>query len=353
VLRDIIRHLYYPESPCEFSVVGADILGNVYEQFLGSRIRLTKGHRAVVEAKPEVKKAGGVYYTPGYIVDYIVQHTVGKLCKGKTPRQIAKLRILDPACGSGSFLIGAYTFLLNYHRDWYVDDGPEKHTKQVYQGRGAQWYLTTAEKRRILLNNIYGVDIDSQAVEVTKLNLLLKVLEGENQQSLQRQLQFLHERALPDLATNIKCGNSLIGPDFYDGQQMSLLDDEDRYRVNVFDWHTEFPAIMRAGGFHAVIGNPPYVRMELFKDIKAYLREHYASHAERTDLYAYFLEKDHELLRRSGRLGIIVSNKFIRANYGGPLRRLLQSQGSLERIVDLAGLPVFAGATVRTVVLIG
>jgi len=164
VLKDIVRRLYYPESPYEFSVLGADILGNVYEQFLGKVIRLTAGHRAVVEEKPEVKKAGGVYYTPAYIVEYIVKNTVGKLCEGKSPRQIEKLRILDPACGSGSFLIGAYAHLLNYHRDWYVNDGQQEHTKEIHQGSGGQWLLSTQEKKRILLNNIYGVDIDSQAV---------------------------------------------------------------------------------------------------------------------------------------------------------------------------------------------
>src|SRR5206468_3252486 len=191
-----------------------DILGQVYEQFLGKVIRLTEGHQAKVEDKPEVKKAGGVYYTPTYIVDYIVKNTVGKLLEGKTPRQAAKLRILDPACGSGSFLIGAYQYLLNWHRDRYVDAGPAKHTRELYQGRGGAWHLTTSEKKRILLNNIFGVDIDPQAVEVTKLSLLLKVLEGESQESLARQLRMFHERALPDLASNIKCGNSLIGPDF-------------------------------------------------------------------------------------------------------------------------------------------
>ena len=210
--------------------MGADILGTVYEQFLGKVIRLTSGHRAVVEEKPEVKKAGGVYYTPAYIVDYIVKNTVDKLCEGKTPRQIEKLRIVDPACGSGSFLVGAYTTLLDYHRDWYVKDGSQKHTKEIYQGTGNQWYLTTQEKKRILLNNIYGVDIDSQSVEVTKLSLLLKVLDGENQDSLTRQLKMWRERALPDLGHNIKCGNSLIGPDFYQNKQMGLLEDQDRYR---------------------------------------------------------------------------------------------------------------------------
>src|SRR3989441_3797752 len=134
LLRDIIKGLYYPESPYVFSALPADILGQVYEQFLGKVIRLTEGHRAVVEEKPEVKKAGGVYYTPIYIVDYIGQTTVGQLLEGKTPKLAAKLKVLDPACGSGSFLLGAYRCLLDWHRKWYVDDGTAKHTKELYEG---------------------------------------------------------------------------------------------------------------------------------------------------------------------------------------------------------------------------
>ena len=171
-LKDIFKSLYYPDSPYEFSVLSADILGQVYEQFLGKVIRLTPSHRAVVEDKPEVKKAGGVYYTPTYIVNDIVEHTVGKLLKGKTPKQAEKLKILDPACGSGSFLIGAYQCLLDWHCKFYADNGPEKWTKGrspvLYQGTGGDYHLTAAERKRILLNNIYGVDIDSQAVEVTR-----------------------------------------------------------------------------------------------------------------------------------------------------------------------------------------
>ncbi len=250
-LKDIFKNLYYPESPYEFSVLGADILGHVYEQFLGKVIRLTEGHRAKVEEKPEVRKAGGVYYTPTYIVDYIVKNTVGKLCANVKPHKTDQFpfRILDPACGSGSFLLGAYQYLLDYHRDWYQKDGAQKHTKEIYQGRGGQWYLTIQEKKRILLNNIYGVDIDPQAVEVTKLSLLLKVMEGENQDTLERQMRLFKERALPDLGSNIKCGNSLIGPDFYQGKQMNLLDNEEVYRINAFDWEKEFPEIMKRGGF--------------------------------------------------------------------------------------------------------
>jgi type II restriction/modification system DNA methylase subunit YeeA len=171
-----------------------------------------------VETKPEVKKAGGVYYTPQYIVDYIVKNTVGKLVvgKGKTPEEIAKIKILDPACGSGSFLIGAYTYLLRYHLDWYTNNNPKKHKEAVFQVRENEWYLTTVEKKRILLNNIFGVDIDPQAVEVTKLSLLLKVLEHESRESIDQQVKLGLEGVLPNLEGSIKCGNSLIGPDFYE-----------------------------------------------------------------------------------------------------------------------------------------
>jgi len=344
VLKDIIRRLYYPESPYEFSVLSGDILGNVYEQFLGKVIRLTGGHRAVVEEKPEVKKAGGVYYTPSYIVDYIVKNTVGKLCAAKTPKQIERLRILDPACGSGSFLIGAYTNLLDYHRDWYSENEPQKHTKEIYQGAGGHWFLTTQEKKRILLNNIYGVDIDSQAVEVTKLSLLLKVLEGENQDSLTRQLKMWRERALPDLGNNIKCGNSLIGPDFYHNKQIGLLGDEDRYRINAFDWNSEFPSIMKAGGFDAVIGNPPYVRQESLLTWKDYFETHYETFDGVADLYAYFMEKAIKLLRQNGLFSFIVSSSFLRTTYGHPLRRTLKKYAAILRLVDFGGLPVFANA---------
>jgi hypothetical protein len=344
VLKDIIGRLYYPESPYEFSVLGGDILGNVYEQFLGKVIRLTAGHHAVIEEKPEVKKAGGVYYTPAYIVEYIVKNTVGKLCEGKSPKQIEKLRILDPACGSGSFLIGAYTYLLNHHRDWYVNDGPQKHTKVIYQGAGGHWYLTTQEKKRMLLNNIYGVDIDSQAVEVTKLSLLLKVLEGESEETIGKTLKLFRERALPDLGNNIKCGNSLIGPEFHKNKQLSLIDDEERYRVNVFDWNSEFPEIMKSGGFDAVIGNPPYVRQESLSDFKEYFEIHYEAFDGVADLYAYFMEKGLKLLRPGGLYSIIVSSSFLRATYGEPLRRTLKKHAAVLRIVDFGGLAVFSNA---------
>lgn len=372
-LKDIIRRLYYPDSPYEFSVLPAEILGQVYEQFLGKVIRLTDGHRAVVEDKPEVKKAGGVKYTPAYIVDYIVKNTLGPTLEGKTPSDATKISVLDPACGSGSFLIVAYQHLLDWHREWYVQnllpmlqsglrpssiqirhmlpgiEGASKGRKKerepelpVFQGRGGEWRLTTAERKRILLNNIYGVDIDRQAVEVTKLSLLLKVLEGENEETISKQLTLFSERALPDLSRNIKCGNSLIGWDIL--EENPSLGQEEIERINPFDWRAEYPEVFGRGGFDVVIGNPPYVRQEGLGEFKGYFQKHFQVYQGTADLYAYFMERGVSLLQDEGIFSYIVANKWMRANYGLPLRRWLKEQ-CIEEITDFGDLPVFLGAT--------
>jgi hypothetical protein len=251
-LKDILSNLYYPESPYEFSVLPADILGQVYEQFLGKVIRLTSAHHAVVEDKPEVKKAGGVFYTPTFVVDYIVKHTLGDLLQDRHPGEVGlgkgtPIRVLDMACGSGSFLLGAYQYLLDWYLNAYAASAPEQwargNSPQLVQVSHGEWRLTTSERKRILLDHIYGVDIDPQAVEVTKLSLLLKVLEGESQDTVGKQLSLFHQRALPDLGQNIKCGNSLIGPDFYSGKQSAFLEAEEQYRINAFDWQREFSQV--------------------------------------------------------------------------------------------------------------
>jgi hypothetical protein len=338
VLKDVFKSLYYPESPYEFSVLPADILGQVYEQFLSKVIYLTPGHRAKVEEKPEVRKAGGVYYTPTYIVEYIVRNTVGKLLEGRTPKSVEKLRILDPACGSGSFLIGAYQYLLDWHRDKYVKDNPEKYAKgknpKLYQKIRNEWRLTTTERKRILLNNIYGVDIDPQAAEVTKLSLLLKVLEGENEETIKSAFKLFRERALPDLGNNIKCGNSLIGPDFYDGKQMTLLDTEEAQRVNVFDWQTEFSEIFKAGGFDAVIGNPPW-GASLSEEEKKYYSKQYSSFMGNHESYLFFIEKATDLIKNTGISSYVTPDSWIKVPQAKELRRLILEKMNLISITTL------------------
>ncbi|MFH1718623.1 MAG: N-6 DNA methylase [Planctomycetota bacterium] len=365
-LKWILHSLYYPQSPYEFSVLPLEILGNVYEQFLGKVITLTTGHRANVEDKPEVKKAGGVYYTPSYIVDYIVTNTVGKLCEGKTPRQVENLRILDPACGSGSFLIGAYQYLLDWHLRFYTENDPAKNAKgrnpKIYEANSTRhceepgdkpvsyYRLTITEKKRILLNNIFGVDIDSQAVEVTKLSLLLKVLEGEDAQTLENQYRLFHERALPDLAANIKCGNSLIGPDFYSSchSREGGNPEELRDKINAFDWHAEFPDIFsgKNPGFDAVIGNPPYVRIQGFpREQVHYFTQRYSSAVKNFDIYVNFVEMAYSLLQSHGLLGFILPNKFFRTDYGEGLRAFLSSERAVAQVVDFKASQVFGGST--------
>lgn len=366
-LKDILTRLYYPESPYEFSVLPADILGQVYEQFLGKVIRLTSGHQAKVEEKPEVRKAGGVYYTPTYIVDYIVRQTVGKLVEGRTPRQVGALTdayqpsrakdarpltILDPACGSGSFLLGAYQFLLDWYRDAYVQDGVEKHAKgknpRLFQHGSGEWRLTTAERKRILLSHIYGVDIDAQAVETTKLSLLLKVLEGETGETIGSNLRLFHQRALPDLAGNIKCGNSLIGPDFYDGTLLNLFDEEERLKINAFDWNAEFKDILSSGGFHAVIGNPPYVLLQNeFRDDQqlAYFRAKFRAASYKLDTYHLFMERTVRLTTDGGLTSMITPANFLTNNHLDKLRHFLLGETGIDHILVIDG-GVFHGISV-------
>ena len=351
-LRGIISQLYYPESPYEFSAIPADILGQVYERFLGKVIQLSSAGGVRIEEKPEVRKAGGVYYTPTAIVDYIVKNTVGALLDGATPEAAAELRVLDPACGSGSFLNGAFQYLLDWHLDAYREN-PQRYRNRVRHTPDGM-ILTTAEKRRILLNNIYGVDLDQSAVEVTKLSLLLKMLENEKGGTGAQTLMFsAGGRILPDLGGNIKWGNSLIGSDFYQGKQIGMFDEEALYRVKAFDWDSGdgFGEVMGAGGFDAVIGNPPYVRQEtLGREFKAYAKGKFETYAGTADLYTYFIERGVKLLNEGGLFGIIVANKWMRARYGKPLRQWLKGQ-AIREIVDFGDLPVFEQATTYPCIL--
>ena len=366
VTKTIVNELYYPESPYEFSVLSVEILGSAYEQFLGKVIRITPAYHAKIEEKPEVRKAGGVYYTPQYIVEYIVQNTVGKLInspfeggRGMSPKEISKIKIVDPACGSGSFLLGAYQYLLDYHKNYYFENGA------LRQAQGArknirdnpltpEGNLNTNEKKRILLSNIFGVDIDVNAVEVTKLSLLLKCMEGETEASINHQLKMFHERVLPDLENNIKSGNSLIDTDFY-ASQLDFGDESlpagKAGKIKPFNWQRAFPEVFKQGGFDVVIGNPPYVRSKLLDETQRdYFSKKFKSAKGTFDIYSVFIEQAFNLIKDNGLVAFINPNKYFYSDYGEGIRKVIAGSYSFESIVDFNEYQVFEGITTYTTV---
>lgn len=333
VLKTILNELYYPESPYEFSVLSVEILGSAYEQFLGKQIKIDKAHRAHIEEKPEVRKAGGVYYTPQYIVEYIVKNTVGKLTENKTPKDISKIKIVDPACGSGSFLIGAYQYLLDWHKNYYTDNGKiskgNKDNPLTPEGN-----LTTGEKKRILLNNIFGVDIDVNAVEVTKLSLLLKCMEGETEASIASQLSLFNERVLPTLDSNIKDGNSLIDTDFYDSQ----LDFGEEKKIKPFNWQKGFADVFKQGGFDVAIGNPPYSLIGLDRKIEQdyFTSGRYEFNSYKINTYILFLERGLKLLKsENGLLGYIIPKSLAFNTFFDSTRKQILQSYAIPQIVEI------------------
>lgn len=371
-LKGIIKTLYYPASPYEFTMVSADILGSVYERFLGKVITLTSGHNARIEEKPGIRKAGGVYYTPTYIVDYIVKNTIGKLLEGKTPREAAKLKVLDPACGSGAFLIGAYQFLLDWYLQQYTGTSDLRSKGFSLSGTAALstgknpvlrptsaggWTLTIAERKRILLDHIHGVDLDSHAVEVTKLNLLLKCLEHETSQNLGSGQRLFRERALPDLSANIQCGNSLIGTDIIGTEAWNAATQDERRRLNPFDYERAFPTVFRQGGFHAVIGNPPYLnavedKTRLGELAKQWIKTRFESARGAIDASILFQELGLRCIAIGGLVSFIVPNKFLSAPFGAAFRAFAANHARLVSLADLSRVPVFADAAVYPVVYV-
>ena len=351
--KPILQGLYFAHgSPYHFGVLPLEILGTVYERFLGKVIRLTAGHQAKIEEKPEVRKAGGVYYTPAYVVDYIVRHTVGRQIEGRSPAQLAgsrdkgqPFRVLDMACGSGSFLLGAYQCLLDHCLKWYIDHKPKSHQKAIYKDpRKGHWRLTIEEKKRILTSHVFGVDIDPQAVEVSKLSLLLKVLEGETDQTLQLGLLPFSDRALPNLADNIRCGNSLIGPDYFAARLPP--DPVEIRRVKPFDWAQAFPDALSAGGFDCVIGNPPW-GANLDAGELEYLRaKHSRVVARMIDSYIYFTDKAIRLAKENCPVGYIVPSTLLNQVDTRPLRDILLERG-LTVLVNV-GQGVFGKKVLNT-----
>jgi len=385
VFLGICESLSHFNSAYDFNAIPIHILGSIYERFLG-KVITTTDKRARLEEKPEVRKAGGVYYTPEYIVRYIVDNTVGKLIAGKSPAQIAEMRFADIACGSGSFLLGVYDLLIRHHTKFY-NENPGKTKKGDVVERDDGLHLSLQKKREILLNNIYGVDIDYQAVEVAQLSLYLKLLHDETPGSARNYQLEIHETLLPSLHKNIVCGNSLIGTDILFGR---LFASEDEKKLNPMDFGQRFPHIFGTGvgelretatpldfsfpgapplhgsfsykkkkmpeasssaleferGFDAIVGNPPYVRIQGFPRLQLdYFSKYYSAAFGNFDLYVNFIERGYKLLKKGGLLGQIVPNKFFKTDYGEGLRRLIAMNSALEKVVDFGANQVFDATT--------
>lgn len=274
-----------------------------------------------LEARREKRKEQGIYYTPKWVTDYIVKRTVGRFLAEHNEDEIMKIKVVDPACGSGSFLIRAYDELLNHHAA-----ASGKPVSEL-----DQW-----DRLPILLSNIFGVDLDGQAVEIARLNLLLRSLA--------------RREILPSLADNIRRGNSLIS-----GTEPEL----EKYfgspwnEKRPFDWQHEFAPAVQGGDFDVVIGNPPYVRIQtLSRDEADYYRDHFVSASGSFDVYVLFLEKGIELLKPGGRLGFICSGKFLKSKYGAGILQLIKQNCTVENIVDLSAQTVFAEATTYPAIVV-
>jgi len=340
-LAGFVADLSDEESPYLFSYMPVEILGTIYERFLGKVVR-PQGRGVTIEEKPEVRKAGGVYYTPRYIVEYIVAQTVEKLLHQVKPEATLKLHFLDPACGSGSFLLRVFEVVCEHWQQWLTDHPGDRKQKWCWKDeKTGNVHLTMSLKRRILTCNVFGVDLDPGAVEVTQLSLYLKTLENENRNTLQRQRELLpdeDEPLLPPLEKNIQCGNSLIASDF------SMIPD-DLVRVRAFDWNVGFKDIMDAGGFDAVVGNPPYGRL-LDAPGEEYAAVHFPCCRGIPDVYLAFIERGLGLLRMKGRMSFIVPSAWL----GGPAYRSLRERLLEFQVQEVIALPfdVFADAYIDT-----
>jgi methylase of polypeptide subunit release factors len=320
----VINKLYGDKDYFEydFSAIPADVLGAVYENYLGYRLEQTKkklfDQDLDLTKSHKKRKEQGIYYTPKFIVDYIVQNVLGPILdKCKSVNDLQKIKILDPACGSGSFLVAAMNFLIKKYEEF---------------GAKPDGFL----KIQILQSNIYGVDLDEQAVELARLNLLLNTFDSQTK--------------LPNLGGNIKNGNSLIsGTD----EELEKFFGKNFRDKKPFNWQEQFPEVFKQDGFDCVIGNPPYVRnRELPEDDKKYFNGAFVSAQGQYDIYQLFFERSINILKKHGQLGFITSNKYAVANYGKKLREFILENSKIISIVDVSHFEVFKDAATYPYVIV-
>ena len=359
ILIGIFNELYYPLSPYDFSVVDPAILSQIYERFLGSRISLDENRQLSILAEPEVTASNGVVPTPKIIVEQIVQETLLPLIGNKTSSELADLKIADICCGSGTFLISAYDFLLEKTLEKYIKEDIVDNNL-LYDTGDNSIALTLKAKRNVLEQNLFGVDINPYAVEVTEFSLLLKLLEGENNSTVQNFINQHTEKILPSLKSNVKCGNSLVDGKLFEFMPESLDDDELLYKVKPFEWEEEFPFLKKTKGFDAIIGNPPYVRIQNLvkyapEEIKYYQSDisgYGVAKKETIDKYYVFIQRAIALLNNKGTLGYIVPHKFFLIKGGKALRKYITENSQVSKIIHFGVTQVFPDRSTYTAILI-
>jgi len=360
----ICNEFCHLNSPYDFNSIPIHILGSIYERFLGKQV-VSSAIGATIELKPEVKKSGGVYYTPEYVVRYIVSKTIGKAIEGKTPKQIETMRFGDIACGSGSFLIGVFDYLLSYHSNFYQSNSKLAESDGCVLKDG-KWVMPLKLRQKILINNVFGVDIDSQASEITQVSLFLKLLEDETTSSMHQMTLELSGALLPDLSKNIVSGNSLIGTDYL---FENILTDEEILKVNPMDYDHAFKEIMTQGGFDCLVGNPPYDVMEKERNMDFMphyaLREYQknesrykAAKGGKLNLFRFFVVRNIELTKDKGFYGFIIPLSLLADKSCALGRRfLLDMSQKLEADCfpqkDNANKRIFKDAKLSTVIITG
>ncbi|CUK70650.1 N-6 DNA methylase [Listeria monocytogenes] len=356
VIIEIFNELYFPQSPYDFSVVDSTILSQIYEHFLSRRIIINEDRTFSLIEAPEVSASSGVVSTPKIIVEQIVHETLTPLVADKSFDELNQLKIADICCGSGTFLISAYDFIIEKKMERYIKE-LKNDSNLVYRMNDNEIVFTLKAKREILENNIFGGDINPYAVEVTEFSLLLKLLEGENESTINDFIQCHDERVLPNLKSNIRCGNSLVDNKFYDFMPNVLNEDELLYKIKPFDWNEEFPEIMSKGGFDAIIGNPPYVRIQNMKKYSpeeiAYYKSGYTVAKKATiDKYFVFIQRALGLLKETGVMGYIVPHKFFLISGGKELRKLITENYQISKIIHFGTTQVFPERSTYTAILI-
>src|SRR3989344_4205521 len=309
-LTKTIRILYFGSQDIQarymFDEIPGDLLGSIYEQYLGTVLRETE-KRVTLDKESGKRKKMGIYYTPSYIVDYIVKNTVGEYIKDKTIDEILDVNIVDPACGSGSFLLRAFQEVCNQIEERLKKGEKAKTSTFTFYNENR---LSLSQKISILTNCIYGVDLDEKAVELAQLNLLLRILEDETPTA--------HKHLLPNLRENIKCGNSLI-------------DDPKVAGDKAFNWHAQFPDVFRNGGFDVVVGNPPY-GAELKEAEKISLKKRFIG--DKTgNTASFFIFLGNFILKDEGNMSFIVPKQLTYTSSWIGTRKLLLNE-NLKYVID-------------------